>query len=73
LEEVDYAGVVFNVDDNDKGQLVSAAGSPLRRLHMRVSHSFHVLGFLIAFRVLYRSFSPAPINRSHRQKDHNGI
>jgi hypothetical protein len=58
-----WGGGIVSVDDDDaKGQLVSAAGSPLRQLHMRASRSFRdyigvaaaqVLGFL-AFS--YRSF-----------------
>jgi hypothetical protein len=45
LEEVDSAGV----DDDDKGQLVSVAGSPLRKLHMRASRSFRDLVLLPSF------------------------
>ena len=47
LEKLDSAGVV--VDDNAKGQLVSAVGSPLHKLHIRASCSFRDLVLLPRF------------------------
>ena len=57
LEEVDSAGDIVNVYDNNKGQLVSAAGSPLRSVAFSVTW-FCCHGFPYCLFAYYTAASP---------------